>query len=107
SGVAYLTLADGSLWSVRLDRSGSPSGERLTTVFGPVDRGFFLLPKSRHLVGLAADGTVSLYRPHENDVTRVKGPVPLAAGPAIDPTEDAWYFADRRVVRYTLTRPGP
>ena len=61
-------------------------------------------PRCGRLAGLAADGTGSCCEPDTGAVQRVDGPVPLPAGPAVDPEEDAWYFAGREVVRYWIAR---
>jgi hypothetical protein len=100
-GVAYLVLEDGSLWSCRFDKKQQLRAERLVP-FGQVSKGCFLLPRSRRLVGVAADGMVTVFEPSKGTVTRVQGPVPPAAGPAVHPTEDVWFFAHRRVLRYAL-----
>jgi hypothetical protein len=102
AGMVYLVLADGSLWSCRVGRAGQLTIGKIATAFGPCDRGCLLLPRSRRLVGIAADGTVSVFEPEKGIVAKVKGPVPLPAGPAAHPTEDVWYFADRHVLQYAL-----
>jgi hypothetical protein len=102
-GVAYLILADGSLWSCRVGKVQQVTTKRLAGSFGPADRGLFLLPRSRRLIALAADGTVSVFDPGKGTMTKVRGPVPPPAGPAVHPVEDVWYFADRQVVQYALS----
>jgi hypothetical protein len=99
--VAYLVLADGTLWSCRLEKGEHLRAER-GQAFGSVGRGCFLLPRSRRVVGIAEDGAVSVFNPSKGTMTRIQGPAPLAAGPAVDAVEDVWYFADRRVLRYSL-----
>jgi DNA-binding beta-propeller fold protein YncE len=76
--------------------------DELAPGFGPSDRGVFVLPDSGRLVGVAADGTVSVYDPETNAVSSISGPPPLPAGPAVGPAADAWYFAHRTVMRYVL-----
>lgn len=98
---AYLVLADGSVFRLT---GAEMAPRRCARGFGPVARGCFVLPRSGRLVGLAADGTVSCCDPDTGAVQRVDGPVPLPAGPAVDPEEDAWYFAGREVVRYWIAR---
>ena len=102
AGLAYLLLTDGTLWSCRAERPGQLTVVRLAAQFGPAGRGSFQLPRSRRLIAIASDGTVSAFEPKTAAVMRVKGPAPLPAGPAVHPTEDAWYFADRRLLRYSL-----
>jgi hypothetical protein len=75
---------------------------RVADSFGLSQRGFFVLARSSRVIGLAEDGTASVYDPKTHAVTHVAGPVPLPAGPALDPEEDAWYFASDQVARYTL-----
>ncbi|TMQ31025.1 MAG: hypothetical protein E6K70_23375 [Planctomycetota bacterium] len=102
SSVAYVVLSDGSLWSCRIGKAEQLTTERLATDFGSGARGCFLLPRTRRLIGIGPDGTVTVFDPGKRTVARVKGPVPLAAGPAVHPAEDVWYFADRRVLEYAL-----
>ena len=68
---------------------------------GSTERGCFVLPQSRRLVGVGSDGKVSILDPQSRVVQNFAGPPPLLAGPAVHPTEDAWFFADRHVVRYS------
>jgi DNA-binding beta-propeller fold protein YncE len=70
--------------------------------FGSAERGFFVLPATGRLVGVGGDGTVSAFDPQSGNVRQYAGPLPLPAGPAVDPDCDAWYFADQEVVRYAL-----
>ena len=98
----YLLLADGALVSCRKWHDGA----RVKTVcsdFGPADRGFFVSRCGEAVVGISGDGQVSVWQPGSEMATRVQSSPPAPAGPAVDPTEDAWYFADRTVTRYTLT----
>jgi hypothetical protein len=100
---AYLLLEDETLWSVR--QEGNSPGLALTRVaegFGSHERGFFVLPESGRVIGIAVTGTVTVFDPENGALGRIDGPVPLPAGPAVDPAIDAWYFADRSVSRYTL-----
>jgi hypothetical protein len=69
--------------------------------FGPSGRGFFVVP-SGSLVGIAHDGGVTVLRPGDTQPAAAEGPAPLPAGPAVDPRDDAWYFAHRSVTRYEL-----
>ncbi len=104
--VAYLVLADGRIYRCVEDSSaGSGQGlliSKCAEGFGQVDRGCFVLPASGRLVGISLEGSVSVYDPRDGKVSIVQGPSPLPAGPAVDPQEDAWYFADRVVTRYSL-----
>jgi hypothetical protein len=103
ASVAYLVLADGSLWSCRVGKTEQLTTEQLAADFGPADRGCFLLPRSRRLIGIGPDGTVTVFDPDKRTVNRIAGPVPLPAGPA----EDVWYFADRHVAEYALPAKMP
>ncbi|MBD3175054.1 MAG: hypothetical protein GF320_07730 [Armatimonadia bacterium] len=103
-GEAYLFMDDGTL--ARLDAVDGAEATTIATGFGPAGRGLFRLPRSGWIVGLSADGTVSICDPATGDTTRVQGPPPLPAGPAVDPVHDAWYFADDTVVRYELMAGG-
>jgi hypothetical protein len=98
----YLVLADASLLSAVVAADGTLATKRLAADFGPVDRGCFLLPQSGCLVGVADDGSVKRFDPRTGAIVRVKGSVPPPAGPAVHPTEDAWYFAGRHVLRYAF-----
>jgi hypothetical protein len=73
--------------------------------FGGVERGFFVLPASGRVVGIAAEGHVMFREADGNRLTSIDAPAPPPppAGPAVHPTRDAWYFADRGVTEYTLT----
>jgi hypothetical protein len=98
----YLVLADTSLLSATVAADGTLATKHLAADFGPVDRGCFLLPRSRCLVGVAGDGSVKRFDPHSGAVGRSPGMVPPGAGPAVHPTEDVWYYAGRRVLRYAF-----
>jgi hypothetical protein len=104
-GCVYLVLSDGWVKALRpRDGHHLPDTmiDELAPGFGPSDRGVFVLPDSGRLVGVAADGTVSVYDPETNAVSSISGPPPLPAGPAVGPAADAWYFAHRTVMRYVL-----
>lgn len=107
ASAVYLVLADASLLSATVAADGTLTTKRLAADFGPVDRGCFLLPQSRCLVAVAGDGSVKRFDPRSGTIDRVRGPVPPGAGPAVHPTEDVWYFAGRRVLRYALARSAP
>ncbi|MFA6110223.1 MAG: hypothetical protein WDA75_15775 [Candidatus Latescibacterota bacterium] len=97
----YLLLADGAL----LHGRGWRRSVRLQTActdFGRAERGLMVLPQSGAVVGIALDGQLSVWRPGNPTVTRLSAPSPPPAGPAVDPAEDAWYYADRVVTRFTL-----
>ena len=100
--VAYLVLSGPELWACRRQGEGWELS-RVVDDFGPTDRGFFVLPESRRVVGIAADGLVTVYDPRTRQLSRIPGPAPQPAGPAVDPEEDAWYYAHKQVYRYALT----
>jgi hypothetical protein len=93
-------LLEGNL--VQVMAGGETPDVAARVPFGPADRGFFVLP-SGTLIGITHDGRVTALRPGESETVSVDGPAPLHAGPAVDPREDAWYFAHRSVTRYELT----
>jgi len=98
---AYFVLEGSLLYACRKQRDTW----KLTQVaadFGPVDRGFFTLPRTGRVLGVAADGMVTVYHLDSNKVTKMQGPPPEPTGPAVDLENDAWYFADDGVFRYTL-----
>jgi hypothetical protein len=97
-GLVWFVLDAGSVWRA----SGPAAPQPWTEGFGPLERGCFVLPATGRLVGLGGDGTVVVLAPHERTVTRHEGPPPLPAGPAVDPTQDRWYFAHRHLAAYTL-----
>ena len=99
-GVCYLSLGDRSLLAVRWV-AGGPSLQRAGGGFGAAERGFFVLPFSGRLVSIGNDGAVTIREPG-GETSTITGPLPLPAGPAVDPTADAWYFAGRDVVRYSI-----
>jgi hypothetical protein len=101
----YLVLSDGRVEALRRrdeDPLQDTELDDLASGFGAGERGVFVLPESGRLVAVAADGTISVCDLQTNAIASVPGPPPLPAGPAVDPTADAWYFAHRTVVRYTL-----
>lgn len=107
---AYCLLEDGSLLRFR------PAGERQFELveaapsFGPAERGFFVLPRSKRVVGVAADGRVTVFDPAGGGVRMLQGAAPLSIGPAVDPAEDAWYYASDTILRFALASgpsPGP
>jgi hypothetical protein len=100
-GVAYLLLSDGHLLRCTGTKADGATIEPLAAGFGAA-RGLFLLSASRRVVGVAQDGTVSVYDPHTGHVSRAEGPPPPPAGPAVDAVEDAWYYAHRAVTRFAL-----
>lgn len=102
ASAVYLVLTDASLLSATVAADGTLRTKYLAADFGPVDRGCFLLPRSRCLVGVAGDGSVKRFDPRSGAIDRVPGRVPPGAGPAVHPTEDVWYFAGRQVLRYAL-----
>ncbi|MBI2298706.1 MAG: PQQ-like beta-propeller repeat protein [Armatimonadetes bacterium] len=100
----WLLLADGTLLGCRATSDG---GVRVTVVaegFGPAERGFFALRGGR-VVGVALDGTVSVWRPGDA-VVRLQAPPPLPAGPAVDAAGHGWCYAHRSVERYELVDDG-
>ena len=100
--VAYLVLRDGAICVCTASAEGKLKVEQYHVGFCSVERGCFVLPHSGRLAGIGADGTVTIFDPDTAIVTQTAGPVPLPSGPAVDPIADAWYFADRYVVRYSL-----
>ena len=100
---AYLVLQDGALYAVRRAETGSGFVlTRLAERFGSTERGFFVLGRSGRVVGVAGDGTVCVYDPHAQAMATSEGQRPPPAGPAPDPVEDAWYYADTEVVKFEL-----
>ncbi|MCC6442402.1 MAG: hypothetical protein IT210_02980 [Armatimonadetes bacterium] len=95
----YILLQGGRLFSC--SETDLQPQERATG-FGAAERGFFMLSRSGRLAGLSPDGTVSLFDPDQAILTHIKGQPPLPAGPAVDSHEDAWYFAGRSVMKYSL-----
>ena len=65
-----------------------------------------MLHGSDAVVGVSADGLAAVWRPGSETATHLHAPPPPAAGPAVDPQEDAWYFADRVVTEYRLSPEG-
>ena len=102
--VAYLVLADGSLQVCQAAQGGSFELREVARAFGPVDRGFFVLPKGKCAVGVAGNGPVTVYDPSSGKVQTLAAPPPPPAGPAVDPVEDAWYYAGETVTKYVLAR---
>ena len=101
---AYLLLEGGNLYAISLD-GGSAASRKVAEGFGPCERAFFVLARSGRVVGVEADGGLSVLDPETKEISRTLGPAPLPAGPAVDPQEDAWYFADEQVMRYCLGPP--
>jgi hypothetical protein len=99
--VTYLLLTDGTLVNCRGRREALVLGVTCRD-FGAAERGFFVVPASGNVVGIGEDGRVSVWRRKRNAVTRLQTSPSPPAGPAIHPSEDAWYFADRTVTRYAL-----
>jgi hypothetical protein len=100
--VVYVLLKNGTLLDGRC-----PDGQMLAlslvcSGFGNVERGFFVLPRSGRVVGVGLGGSVTVFDPGSKHLTQMKAAAPPPAGPAVDPQEDAWYFADHRVFRYRL-----
>jgi hypothetical protein len=104
--VAYLLDTASRLLKV----TSTPQGITVAVAapeFGPADRGLLVLPVTGRVVALGEDGAVTVYDPAMSKVHRASGPVPEPAGPATDPTDDAWYFAGEHAVRYRLElQPG-
>jgi len=81
-------------------------GNRITSKyignrFTDCSRGFFVLPVSGALVMLNDDRYIIW-----DGENRHSGDLPVAlpcAGPAVAPNEDAFYFVDREVIKYSLT----
>lgn len=96
---AYVVLADGSLHMCRAACERSRL-EQLADAFGPVDRGFFVLSTSGRVVGVGADGTVTVFDPNTLAIQTCQTQAPPPAGPAVDPARDAWYYADREITAY-------
>ncbi len=101
-GTTYVLLGDGSLARLDFDAHGSAGLAELATGFGLAERGLFTLSRSGWVVGVSGDGAVSVYDPISGQLRRIHGPPPAPAGPAVDPAEDAWYFAHDTVQRYEL-----
>jgi len=102
--VAYLLLRDGTLLDACQQNAQSVAISPVATGFGSAERGFFALPRSGRVVGVALDGFLTVFDPESKSLSRVKAEVPPPAGPAADPHEDAWYFAGRQLTRYRLDR---
>jgi hypothetical protein len=103
---SYFALSGAVLCRCRWTDGGWHLAE-VASGFGPSDRGFFVLPRSGRVLGVAADGMLSVYEPRTDSIRRLQSPQPPPAGPAVDPLEDAWYYADDEVFQYELTtRPG-
>lgn len=104
--VTYLALANGTLHAVTKStrKKGQFAMIQVAQKFGPTNRGFFVLPGSGRVLGVAANGVLTVYDPGSQGVTRTSGPVPLPAGSAVDPREDVWYYADKKVVSYSFQR---
>jgi hypothetical protein len=99
--VSFALLVDGSLWRLSPGRQGGLVSERVAEGFGAAERGFFALASGK-VIGATATGDLHVYDTTTGQASRVPGPPPLPAGPAVDPEADAWYFADRTVLRYEL-----
>ena len=100
--IVYLLLRDGTLLDVRWQDAQDIAISPVGTEFGSAERSFFVLSRSGRVVGVGLDGSLTIFDPGSKRLARVKAGVPPPAGPAVDPDEDAWYFADRRVTRYRL-----
>jgi len=104
--VAYFVLKGGALWMISRDEAKDVVKiSRAADKFGSIERGFFVLPRSGNVVGVGIDGMVTVYDSKTKLITLVQGPVPLPAGPAVDTEEDAWYYVDKKVMKYVLTKP--
>lgn len=101
----YLLLRDGTLVKVRQD-ARPLAISRLCTGFGSAERGFFVLPRTGRVVGVGLDGSVSVFDPASRRLVRTRTESPPPAGPAVDPNDDAWYFAGNSVTRYRLEYEG-
>jgi hypothetical protein len=101
-GLTYLILSDGTLLSCSISGNQSLVVTNLGVRFGQTDRGCFVLPQSRRLVGIGKDGTVGIFDPRTRAIQNLEGPTPLPAGPAVHFAEDAWFFADRQVIRCSM-----
>lgn len=101
--VVYFVLANGMICVCGDNRNGDITVQEYSSDFGPVDRGCFALPKSGWLIGVASDGTANVFNPETRAVTKMQSTAPLPAGPAVNLNEDAWYFADRQVMKYSIT----
>jgi streptogramin lyase len=96
----YAALGNGTV--VRYSVSKGKLGAPLVTGFGPTDRGFFVLPRSGRVVGVAGSGSVTVLSADVKNVSQITGPPPAPAGPAVHPNRDEWYYAQRSAVQYTL-----
>ena len=103
-GQAFLVLSDRSVLSCKVTTDQRLAVTHLGVRLGATDRGCFILPQNRRLVSIGKDGEVSIFDPKTRTIQTVKGPAPLQAGPAVHPTEDAWFFADRQLLRCTPTK---
>lgn len=103
-GAAWLLDAEGVLYRCTVKPDGQLGVAQAAPAFGPAARGFFVLPRSGRVTGIGEDGAVTCFDPAAAAVLTAQGPPPLPAGPAVDPEEDAWYYADEHVMRYT---PAP
>jgi streptogramin lyase len=103
--VAYFLLKDGAL--IRCNSTGQGQLELTEAAgkFGPAERGFFVLPKSKRVIGVTASGQVTVFDPATAQVQTLPGPAPLSSGPAVDPEEDAWYYASNTVIKFALGTP--
>lgn len=101
-GVAYLLLEGGSLYAIHRGMGENLAAPTRVADGISAERGLFVLPKSGRVLGVSGDGTVMIYDPAQGGVSKSVGAAPLPAGPAVDPLEDAWYYADAEVMRYTL-----
>jgi hypothetical protein len=99
--VCYLLSTSRDVYVCNFAR-GSFSLTKKAGGFGAADRGFFVVPKTGRLIGVTADGTVSVFDPATAKISQRAGEPPQPAGPAVDPTDDAWYYADREVRRTRL-----
>lgn len=99
-GLVYVALQGGQVARCTLKDNRFVDTRYLP--FGLVDRGFFVLPRSGRVVGISGDGTVTVLNPQTLARDQFAGPVPMPAGPAVHPTRDAWYFANRSLTEYTL-----
>lgn len=100
-GLAYVVLSDGALISCSVTGDQRLAVTNLGVRLAATDRGCLILPQSRRLVGIGTDGKVCVFDPRTRALQDFEGPAPLPAGPAVHPTEDAWFFADRQLVRHS------
>lgn len=106
SKLVYLLLEGGLLYRCRTFRHDGFELGLCAEGFTLFERGFFALPVSGAVVGVDHDGRINVWNEETGNVHTLKGPEPLPAGPAVADDEDAWYYADRFVMKYSIENKG-